>query len=44
MGILVDPHATASRLPEARRHDVWRIYETAEHHVVTVESNEPEAG
>jgi hypothetical protein len=44
MGILVDPHATASRLPEARRHDLWRIYETAEHHVVTVESNEPEAG
>lgn len=42
MGILIDPHGTASRLPEKRRHDVWRIYETAEHHVVTVVSNEPE--
>jgi hypothetical protein len=43
MGILIDPHGTASRLPETRRHEVWRIYETAEHHVVTVLSNEQEA-
>lgn len=42
MGILIDPHGTASRLPETRRHEVWRIYETAEHHVVTVLSNEQE--
>ena len=42
MGILVDPHGTASQLPETRRHDVWRIYETAEHHVVTVISNQRE--
>ena len=43
MGILIDPHGTASRLSEERRHDVWRIYETAEHHVVTVVSNVSEA-
>ncbi len=42
MGILIDPHGAAGRLPAARRHEVWRIYETAEHHVVTVHSNERE--
>lgn len=42
MGILVDPRGTVSRLPESRRRDVWRIYETAEHHVVTVISNREE--
>ena len=42
MGMLIDPHGTASRLPESRRHDVWRIYETAEEHVVTVISNRRE--
>jgi hypothetical protein len=42
LGILVDPHGAASRLPDKRRHDIWRIYETAEHHIVTVLSNERE--
>ncbi len=42
MRILIDPYGTISQLPEKRRHEVWRIYETAEHHVVTVVSNEPE--
>ena len=40
MGILVDPHGTVSRLPEKRRQEVWRIYETAEQHVVTIVSND----
>lgn len=42
MGILVDPYGTAARLAEEHRQEVWRIYETAEEHVVTVISNEPE--
>lgn len=42
MGILIDPHGTVTRLPESRRHDVWRIYETAERHVATVISNQRE--
>ena len=42
MGILIDPHGAISRLPDNRRHDIWKIYETAEHHVVTVISNQRE--
>lgn len=42
MGVLIDPHGTAGHLPPERRDDVWRIYETAEHHVVTVMSNDRE--
>ena len=42
MGILVDPHGAISRLPDNRRHDIWKIYETAEYHVVTVISNQRE--
>lgn len=42
LGILIDPHGAASRLPDKRRHEIWRIYETAEHHIVTVLSNERE--
>lgn len=44
MAILIDPHGTASRLPANRRDEVWRIYETAEQHVVTVLDNRQEAG
>jgi hypothetical protein len=44
MGILIDPHGTASRLHEEHRHEIWRIYEAAEDHVVTVVSNEPWGG
>ena len=44
MGILIDPHGTASWLPANRRDEVWRIYETAEQHVVTVLDNRQEAG
>jgi hypothetical protein len=40
MGILVDPYGTASRLPEADRHEVWRIYEAAQEHVMTIFSSE----
>jgi hypothetical protein len=43
MGILIDPHGTASRLPANRRDEVWRIYETAEQHVVTIVDNKQEA-
>lgn len=42
MGILVDPHGTVSRLPEKRRQEAWRIYETAEQHVLTIVSNDVE--
>ncbi|MGB4108037.1 MAG: hypothetical protein WBK55_09640 [Alphaproteobacteria bacterium] len=42
MSILIDPYGAANSLPAASRHDVWRIYETAEHHIVTVRSNERE--
>jgi len=42
MGVLIDPHGTAAHLPAERRDDVWRIYETAEHHVVTVTRNDRE--
>ena len=44
MSILIDPHGTASWLPPNRRAEVWRIYETAEQHVVTVVANNLEAG
>ena len=43
MGVLVDPYAAAARLAEEHRQEVWRIYETAEEHVVTVISNELES-
>ena len=43
MGILIDPVGTAAFLPAERRREVWRIYETAENHVVTVTSNDREA-
>ena len=44
MGVLIDPHGTASQFrDEARRQEVWRIYEMAEQHVITVTSNEVEA-
>lgn len=42
MGVLIDPHGAVSRLPEAHRQEVWRIYETAEQHLVAVISNDPE--
>ena len=42
MGVLIDPYGAMSRLPESHRQEVWRIYETAEQHVVAVISNEPE--
>jgi len=42
MGVLIDPHGTISRLPEAHHQEVWRIYETAEQYLVTVISNDPE--
>jgi hypothetical protein len=44
MSILIDPHGAASLLPANRRDEVWRIYETAEQHVVTVVDNKQEAG
>lgn len=43
MGILIDPLGTTAHLPAERRQDIWHIYETAEHHVVTVIGNEREA-
>ncbi|MGD9668843.1 MAG: hypothetical protein AB7U75_07250 [Hyphomicrobiaceae bacterium] len=43
MGILIDPLGTAAFLPPERRQEVWRIYETAENHVVTVTANDREA-
>lgn len=42
MGVLIDPNGAVSRLPEAHRQEVWRIYETAEQHLVSVLSNDPE--
>ena len=42
MGVLIDPHGAISRLPEAHHQEVWRIYETAEEHLVTVTSNKSE--
>ena len=42
MGVLIDPDGAVSRLPEAHRQEVWRIYETAEQHLVAVTSNDPE--
>ena len=42
LGVLIDPHGAVSRLPEAHRQEVWRIYETAEQHIVAVISNDPE--
>jgi hypothetical protein len=42
MGVLIDPHGAISRLPEAHHQEVWRIYETAEEHLVTVTSNNSE--
>lgn len=42
MGVLIDPHGVISRLPETQHQEVWRIYETAEQHIVTVISNDPE--
>ena len=42
LGVLIDPHGAVSRLPEAHRQEVWRIYETAEQHLVAVISNDPE--
>jgi hypothetical protein len=42
MGVLIDPYGAVARLPEAHRQEVWRIYETAEQHVVAVTSNDPE--
>ena len=42
MGMLIDPHGAVSRLPDNHRCDIWKIYETAEHHVVTVISNQRE--
>lgn len=43
MGILIDPHGTAAFLPDERRKEIWRIYETAENHVLTVTANDREA-
>jgi hypothetical protein len=40
MSILIDPYGTASRLSEERRHEIWRIYDAAQDHIVTVLSNE----
>ena len=42
MGVLIDPDGAVSRLPEAHRQEVWRIYETAEQHLVSVISSDPE--
>jgi hypothetical protein len=42
MGVLIDPDGAVSRLPEAHRQEVWRIYETAEQHLVSVIANDPE--
>lgn len=42
MGVLIDPDGAVSRLPEAHRQEVWRIYETAEQHLVAVIANDPE--
>lgn len=42
MGVLVDPYGAIARLPEEHHQEVWRIYETAEQHVVTIISNDPE--
>lgn len=42
MAVLIDPYGAVARFPEAHRQEVWRIYETAEEHVVTVTSNDPE--
>jgi hypothetical protein len=44
MAVLIDPDGTASRLNEANRSEMWRIYEAAEDHVETVVSNELEEG
>ena len=44
MAVLIDPDGTASRLDEASRPEMWRIYEVAEDHVETVVSNELEDG
>ena len=41
MAILIDPHGTAARLP-AKRDEIWRIYEAAERHLMTVTSNTTE--
>ncbi len=42
MGILIDPHGATSRLPKNQRRNIWKIHETAEHHVMTVISNQRE--
>ncbi len=38
----LDELTPVSRQPEAHRQEVWRIYETAEQHLVAVVSNSPE--
>lgn len=42
MGVLIDPQGAISRLPAEYSQEVWRIYETAEQHLVAVISNNPE--
>lgn len=42
MGILIDPHGATSQLPKNQRRNIWKIHETAEHHVMTVISNQRE--
>jgi hypothetical protein len=42
LGLLIDPHGTISRFPQADQQDIWRIHETAEDHLVSVVSNEAE--
>ena len=42
MGVLIDPHGAISRLPAEYSQEVWRIYETAEQHLVAVVSNNSE--
>jgi hypothetical protein len=42
LGVLIDPDGTISRFPQADHQDIWRIHETAEDHLVSVISNEPE--
>jgi hypothetical protein len=39
MGILIDPDGTASRLDEALRPEIWKIYDSADEHIEMVIAN-----
>lgn len=42
LGLLIDPHGTIARFPQADQQDIWRIHEMAQEHLVSVVTNEEE--